>query len=213
MKDHIVTQGDCVASIAYEDGFHWETLWNHPSNAGLKAARKDPNVLAPGDVVHVPDRRDRVVERPTTQRHRFRLKNTPALLNVRLLKDDRPRKNLRFVLEVDDVEVARGSTDDEGRIQHPPIPPDARMGLLRVTNELGELEVYSLALGHLDPIGTIAGVQGRLRSLGCFDGAPDGEDSPALADAVRRFQRNAGLPETGVVDDALRGQLEEAHGS
>jgi hypothetical protein len=54
--DRRVHQGDCLNSIADETGFFWETLWNHASNDSLKQQRRDPNVLEPGDVVHVPDK-------------------------------------------------------------------------------------------------------------------------------------------------------------
>ena len=55
MPIHNVTQGDCFLSIAEANGFFWETLWNHPENKTLKAERKDPAVLLPGDKVFVPD--------------------------------------------------------------------------------------------------------------------------------------------------------------
>ena len=32
----IVEPGECVASIAADEGYAWETLWNHPDNAALK---------------------------------------------------------------------------------------------------------------------------------------------------------------------------------
>ena len=57
MPEHMVVAGDCILSIAEENGFQWKTIWNHAANSKLKADRGDPNVLFPGDVVFVPDKR------------------------------------------------------------------------------------------------------------------------------------------------------------
>ena len=84
-KDYVIRQGDCISSIAFRNGFDWITLWNEPANAELKERRKDPNLLFPGDVVHIPDLRLKEVDRPTDQCHSFKVKNVPAKLRLRLL--------------------------------------------------------------------------------------------------------------------------------
>ena len=50
-----VNAGDCIDSIAYGHGMLWKSIWNHPENQELKQRRKDPNVLAEGDEVFVPE--------------------------------------------------------------------------------------------------------------------------------------------------------------
>ena len=32
-EDYVAKAGDCLTSIAFEHGFDWKTLWNHPNNA------------------------------------------------------------------------------------------------------------------------------------------------------------------------------------
>jgi len=66
--------------------FFWQTLWNLSENADLKTARKNPNVLMEGDVVHIPDITLKEESRPTEQSHRFTLKGVPAKLHLRILE-------------------------------------------------------------------------------------------------------------------------------
>ena len=49
MPQYTVRQGDSIASIAFDHGFRWETIWQHPNNAGIRELRENPYVLHPGD--------------------------------------------------------------------------------------------------------------------------------------------------------------------
>jgi hypothetical protein len=88
--DHMVQPGDCISSLAEEHGLLWETLWNHPNNAQLKRQRQDPNILLPGDVVHIPDIQLRIETKSTDQKHQFVRKGVPAKFRMRLLKPEEP---------------------------------------------------------------------------------------------------------------------------
>jgi N-acetylmuramoyl-L-alanine amidase len=93
MMTYTVAAGDCIWSIAYENGLYWKTVWDHPQNAELKRQRSSPFLLMPGDVVSVPDLHQSLVSAPSQQRHRFRLKGVPAVVKICVLEpppDDPP---------------------------------------------------------------------------------------------------------------------------
>jgi len=84
--DYKVRSGDCISSIAFNHGFFWETLWAHGKNSSLKQKRKDPNILRPGDLVHVPDLTSKEESCATDKRHTFKVKGVPAKLQLRLMR-------------------------------------------------------------------------------------------------------------------------------
>ena len=200
-----VKQGDCISSIAFEHGFFADTIWNHPSNAELKEKRKDPNVLMPGDVVFVPDLREKTVNRTTNQMHRFQLKNAPALLSLQMFDEDEYRSNQNYELEIDGVKHT-GKTDSEG-VLRVSILPNARHGKLIIGPDQAE---FDLQFGQVEPPTEIRGVQARLNNLG-FECASTGKIDDDTQRALRGFQRANQLKETGEIDDATRQKLDELH--
>jgi len=75
----------------------------------------------------------------------------------------------------------------------------------------GELTACDLDLGELDPITETTGVQARLKNLGFYDGAIDGEVSDEFLQAIAEFREKTGLPEGNAIDDALCEKLREIH--
>jgi hypothetical protein len=206
---HVVIQGDCMNSIAADHGFFWRTLWDHPANAAIVGKRKDPNILLRGDRVHIPEKRRRMEECPTTRVHRFRVRNVPAKLNLRLLTEDGdPRSGLEYVVTIDG-HTRKGTTDAEGYMRLS-IPPNAREGTLLLPESEEE---YELSLGHIDPITEVSGVQARLSNLGYYFGEVSGAMDPKTRGALWRFQSNAGMNPTGELDDETRAALQQAYGA
>jgi hypothetical protein len=207
-KEYMVQAGDCISSIAYENGFFYETIWNYPDNATLKVKRKDPNTIFPGDIVVIPDKREKVERRATGSMHRFRIKAIPAKLRLQILSKDKPRANQPYQLDVDGI-ISQGMTDAGGNIVVS-IPPDAKQGKL-IVGKGDRATSYDLLLGHLDPVDEITGVQARLNNLGFYNGDPDGVLSPQTAEALGSFQASVGLSATGKLDAATRAKLRQTH--
>ena len=197
MKQHTVGPGECLTSIAEKYGFSVDTVWNHGDNASLKEKRKDPNTLVPGDIVAIPDRREKVVSCETAKTHTFKLSAASALFRLQLFEDEKPLASLDFELKIRGVSYT-GKTDDQGVLEVT-IPCDAGEGFLTVGPEK---KTFDLQFGHLQPVSEEKGVLARLHNLG-FAGEPE--------EALRSFQRRFGLEATGQADDATKAKLTEIH--
>ena len=209
--DYLVGQGDCISSIAKEKGYFWETIWNHAPNSELKTVRKDPNVLLPGDRVTLPTKTEKQESGATEMRHRFVRRGEPCGLKIRVLKnDDTPRANQPYTLVVDETEQT-GTTDHDGYLTIS-IRGDSRRGQLTVGPPEDQVK-YDLALGNLDPIEEISGVQSRLENLGYDLGGESGVMGPNTTQAICDFQDTHELTPSGEPDEPTRAKLLEVHGS
>ncbi|HEY8559093.1 MAG TPA: peptidoglycan-binding domain-containing protein [Pyrinomonadaceae bacterium] len=207
--NYVVKQGECISSIAFEHGFFPDTLWDHPDNARLKEKRKDPNILMPGDVVFIPDKRVKEVSEATDSVYKYKLKGVPAKMILRLLYSDEPLKNEPYTLDVDG-KITEGKTDNEGKVRIS-ILPNAKKGKLTVGKDDRKIE-YVLDLGWLDPIETIVGAKKRLHNLGYDVGKIDEKENEELERAIRLFESDHELEQTGRMSAATRRKLQEIYG-
>jgi hypothetical protein len=209
---HKVVQGDCIESIAAKYGLEPDAIWEHADNASLREQRSG-FALLPGDVVFVPDRREKSLSVATSRSHTVTLKIPKTLVHIRFLDvDDEPRKDIPYTLEIDGVEF-EGTTTADGEVKHE-IRADARGGTLTLNPGQGaDEEIYTVKLGHLDPIEETSGVQARLLHLGFYDGEVDGQPGARTRDAILEFQRAHELSDTGELDDDTKTHLRERHGS
>ena len=180
-KTHVVKQGETLSSIALENGFRtFRTIFEHPSNAALRANR-DPHVLLPGDEVFIPDLIVASVARSTGVLHKFVVLTARLLLRLRLLDvNGRALANTAC-----DVGLESGSqpeieiTDGDGVFQKP-VSAQVRKGEvvahLQSTPKKDappppERTVkFDLRIGSLNPEFKLSGQQARLNNLGYFAG-------------------------------------------
>jgi hypothetical protein len=214
MPVHTVKQGEYITKIATDYGFKdYQTVWDHPQNAALRAKRKTPNVLYPGDALFIPERELREESRPTDSRHRFKVKGKPLMLRLQLLDlHERVITGTKCVLQVEGQSFEL-TTDGRGRIEHE-IPPTAQSGrlVLRDPKTLLETEL-PLQIGSLDPVDTVSGQRARLRNLGYLVDL-EGEDEDAeLRTAIEEFQCDHTLGVDGKCGPATQAKLRDVHGA
>jgi len=199
-----------VASIAFAAGHFWQTIWEHPDNAELREARKNPWILREGDRLLIPDLRRKQVAVVTDATHRFKRRGVPERLRLRFGSPSFPRRGVPYVLLING-QRHEGVLDEQGELSHF-LAPNATRAELTLAPPEQPPERYVLGLRNLDPIDTIRGLQMRLRNLQFYRGQIDGELGPETLGAVRAFQTSAELELTREPDDATRSALVEAHG-
>ncbi|MFO0553319.1 MAG: peptidoglycan-binding domain-containing protein [Polyangiaceae bacterium] len=214
MPTHVVAQGDCIASIADRYGFHDPAaLFDHADNAALKALRKLGSVLLPGDRVVIPERAEKWQESCATGKvHSFTLKRPVVHLRVlvRWTNGD-PIAGKRYVLKVEGRPDVEGTTGSDGLVEAE-VPAAALRGEIHVHWDGADVNwplVLPVHIGHLDPLDTPTGVQGRLANLGY--GCEITGELADTRDALAAFQREEGLEPTGELDDKTRDALRSRH--
>jgi hypothetical protein len=215
MPDYTVKQGDYLSKIAKNHGFQdYRTIWDHPRNAELKKKRKNPNILYPGDVLHIPEKQTKEVTGGTGQKHRFRAKRKSPMLKI-VLKDinNKPMANLECELRVEGKTYPL-TTDGKGRVEQE-ISPGAEEGRLVLKPPDLPPEEIPLKIGHLDPVEEVSGWQARLNNLGYDAGPVDGKETEQLRSAIEEFQCDA-FKDVSQVDGKCgpktQAKLKEVHG-
>jgi hypothetical protein len=213
--NYTVKQGDHVAAIAQQFGFSdYNTIWNDPNNADLKAKR-NPNVLFPGDVIYIPDRDQKVESRSTDQKHQFVKKSTT--LKLRLVLEDAyemPIANAACTLVLGS-ETRNVTTDGQGKIDEV-IPPFTQNAVLLIKDSQTAVvyDQINIKIGNLDPVEELSGQQARLSNLGYFWGKVGSPADDDFNSAVQEFQcDNPPLTVDGVCGPQTQTQLKKAHGS
>lgn len=210
---YTVKAGDTLASIAEDHGLpHWSIIYDYPQNASFRALRPNPNVIHPGDELDIPEKEQKILDKGTESRHKFQMKIQKQWLRIAVEDYDLKRLSGKPYELTVGSEKYKGTTDGEGLLEEE-IPAGASNGKLKV----GE-HVFDLQIGHLNPIDKktpdkgVSGAQGRLRNLGYPVGAVDGLSGPKTEQALKFFQADEKLPQTGELDDATREKLRKVHG-
>jgi hypothetical protein len=206
MPTHKIMPGECISTLAERTGLPFDRIWNDPGNDALRAAGRDPNVLAPGDVVSLPQSTPHSFETPADDTYHFRVKRPKAVFRLRLQRNGKPLADEPYVFTTEN-RAQRGTSDGAGLIE-----TSISAGSTRATLVLPERgEQYELTLGHLEPANCWRGAAQRLRNLGLYD-ADASEPDVDLCGALRHFQALRRLEVTGELDEPTIAGLQEAHG-
>jgi hypothetical protein len=211
---YCVKQGDYLAKIAKENGFvDYRTIWDHAQNKQLKDKRKNPNVLAPGDQLFIPDKASREENAPTDQKHTYMAKTSKNIL--RLVLEDiygKPIARAKCELRVEG-EVFQIVSGADGKIEHE-IPATAQNAELVIKEGNTALKNVKLTvlIGHLDPVENVSGQKARLSNLGYYLGRLDIGDPAKFRSAVEEFQCDFGLTVDGDCGPMTQAKLKQVHG-
>lgn len=211
---HQVLPGDCMIKLAYRYGLALETLSEHPGNAALKDGYRKYGILQPGDTVHIPDLTQGNAPVEAGMRYRVVCRQEWATLNLRFLDDDeQPRAGVAYLLSLQLADTGvfadrTGTTDENGALCER-IPASAVRADLFLGQGAG-MEAHEIWIGHVEPVGTVGGVQQRLNSLG-YDCAEDepGVLGAATGAALAAFQEDHGLQPSGELDEETRAAIEQ----
>lgn len=216
-KTHDVVQGEYLSLIALVNGFHdSRVIWEHPDNAELRAKRRNPNVLLPGDRLVIPDREIGVVAATTGQVNPFVAGDDGARLNVHFENASaKPMANRDGPLTLGGKDAAGAfvrarplntSTDGAGLLQQAFVGPfadraaatEADFQMLAQPTE--PAAGFRLLIGNLDPVDVPSGQRARLDNLGYFAGYTE-NDRDQLEWATEEFQADEKLKDRGVFAD------------
>jgi hypothetical protein len=216
LTPYIVRQGDYLARLAFVKGFDADEIWNDPKNEDLKKLRGDPNILAPGDILHI--REGKKDDLPVQQGTDNDYSATVPKIQMELKFKDAQGPFAGEDYEVQDLgDPIKGTTDGGGGlVVDVPVTTQAFHVLFPTRNM-----IYPVLVGDMDPAQEPSGVRKRLRHLGyyCDPSRAEAADAPeeALAAldrlAIKAFQQDHQLEPTGEIDDATRAALVDAHGS
>jgi hypothetical protein len=196
---HPVQPRECMSRVAFRYAFRsGDTLWNHDVNAELRGTGRDPDVLWPGDRVHILVRDDRSDEAATGSRHHFVVKT--AVRWLRLVLHDvfrKPLASVPYVLELRGGPTRSNTTGADGSLEEI-IPPWVTEGVVTA----GDF-VWHLAIADLRPVENAPdrgdeGVLRRLRNLGC----------PAARDAVTRRSTESARETTEATEEETAGSFD-----
>jgi N-acetylmuramoyl-L-alanine amidase len=211
---HTFVFGDSILSLAEDSGHFWETIWNASENAELRELRDNPETLAPGDKIYVPEIVPSERAADTAKRHTFRRKGVPARIALQLQVQNGPKfAGIVYELLIGG-KTHSGKTDGEGRIDHW-LPTNEKKGTLTFwPEEPGypkEIKM-EIEINHLAPADTVQGLQRRLCNLGYDCGGEDGTVGEKTKAAIEAFQEAQGVDVTGVADAATFSKMEDVHG-
>jgi hypothetical protein len=219
LRPYVVRQGDYFTKLAHLMGFDADTVWNDPKNEELRRRRPHRDMLAPGDLLFVPDAPAAGPEIESGGTKRYKAAVPTVHLEVLLHDGQTPIADEPYVIEGLGPEQ-EGQTGGDGKIAF-----DAPVTTREVKVLLPRRRVvYPVHIGDLDPVEERSGVRQRLQHLGFYGyglaramaqmDAPS-EEAQAHWDraAIAAFQHAKNLEPTGEIDDATRLALSDTHGS
>ncbi len=195
---HRIRPGDHLARLAYRHGHRTiDDIWQADENAELRAARLDPGVLAPGDVVVIPEAEPFEFHGLAVgRRHTLEVELPYPTLRIELAyANEAPVVGTDGAVEVSfDGATAVLQTDPAGAVELEVGPFTEKLEIVVRGRPL------PCAVATLEPVDSFAGIHDRLVNLGYEPGGRRGRrssDGVAFLSAVQEFQCDHGLKVDG----------------
>jgi LysM repeat protein len=211
-KVYKVLQGDCMSSIAMKYGVLEETIWQFQQNSKLKSLRGSKIALLPGDLVHIPSIRKKIISSQTGKKISFVRKSIYTDFIMKFELNNGPRNDQLVRVEVDNLSVGDFTTDGDGILKLT-IKADAKMVIVIFETDTHGLEKFEFSLGTIDPIDTVSGQKARLANLGFHYGDINDVDDSEFRQDILAFQIASRIEKTGSVDKVTQSKLEKLYGS
>ena len=162
MKPHVIRQGEYVTQLATRFGFDADDVWNRGENAELRQCRPDPNVLAPGDILRIPERPETENRISKGGTHSYRARIPRVAIRIVLEACLQSVSGARYEVRIPGASPVSGTTGGDGviRFEVPTTVSEVELHLLDSDT------VHPVRIGHLDPHDATSGVSGRLSNMG-----------------------------------------------
>ena len=207
---YVVQQGDTLARIAKANGIGLaKDIYNHPANAKFRRKRPNPNIMYPGDQIVMPEPSDEPFRLRMNTVHEFYKGPEKEKLVLKLIG----MANKRAILTAGGSSIDK-KVDENGHLQVE-VDTDVNEAELKIfldENSSQPTYIYPLKLAHLDPIDTVAGVQGRCNNLGFDCGVVDGVMGEKTKSGISAFQQHHKLTVDGIAGPETQAKLEEIYG-
>jgi len=214
---HTVQPGENLARIAKQYKVaNWRDIYLSPDNAEFRKKRPNPNILMAGDVLTIPEQKQKTVYVRTGANHRFVVKQNDSQKLTFCLTDHAgkamPKVPVTFELNGrSQTIISDGSGKVEITVQQPELE-EFPLNVYADSESEEPSHCFIVKPGFLDPVDTVSGIQARLNSLGHDCGVADGIYGKKTKAGIESFEQANDLTPTGELSASLYRAVEQEYG-
>lgn len=215
-KSHLVAEGDHLIGLLGKYKFSSPNIiLDCPENQAI-AARPHPHILEPGDVVAIPEQKEREYQVATDQMHPFTVK--PLLPKLRLVLEDwrhQPLCPRAVEAQVDAAAPKLVDVAGDGSVEMEVFPEtrEVKLSIYMADDADTPSLLWTCRVGRMRREETEAGQLLRLANMGYYrKNVPPEREPYERRAAVEQFQLDQGLTVTGTLDAATTTKLVEVYG-
>ncbi|WP_396586683.1 LysM peptidoglycan-binding domain-containing protein [Bermanella sp. R86510] len=207
---HTVKQGECLISIAQDYGLSdWRSIYDAPENEAFRELRKNPNMICPGDVVHIPGIKASANKLKLNKKNTFVVKKSKGYFSICLTDSQfNPLADIPYTLKIfkseSDIDkeplsvFENEKTDADGYVEQK-LPTGAKFAYLEYAPYPSRPSLIlkkRLHISELDDPRTETGMRSRLNHFGFFSGEgqlKDNDEKELFASQLEAFKKKYDL--------------------